>query len=187
MRKSLALLALLLSVLAFGSVRLIPGQHKGSKQTARENKGGDLSAYVFLITRSGDLKPARLAQVYLFRSDLAKAYEVTVEKQMKLLHDTIPPAAMTCKLEVRAYDKAIESAIKAALEQEATDAYYVLQTDEEGKLQSKNIEPGGYRMLVRGRAGFNDAYWSEFLTIDAGKITQIKLAEPKLACPDVGD
>lgn len=186
MRKTRTVPALLLSLLAFGLVAPLAGQHTGAKQTPGPAKGG-LSAYIFLITRAGDLKPGRLAKVYLFRSDLAKAYHVTVEKQTKLLYDTIPATAMNCKLEIGAYDKAIDSAMEAALREGVIDAYFELQADEEGKLQTKNIEPNTYEIIVRGRAGMNDAYWSEALTIEAGKTTQIKLAEPRLACPDIGD
>jgi hypothetical protein len=142
-------------------------------------KSGEVSAYIFLITRAGDLKPARLAKIYLFRLDLADAYGVTLKRQVGLLQVT------TCKLEMNAHDIAIQSAIKAAMDQGATDAFYLLQADEEGKLQSNDIEPGAYAMLVRGRAGANDAYWEEAVKIDAGKTTQIKAAEPLLACSDL--
>jgi hypothetical protein len=149
---------------------------------------GEISGFIFLITRGGDLKPARLAQVYLFRSDLADAYDTTVVKQRSLEEEGLPEnAELSCQSRINVYSKAIESALKAAREQDASDAFYLLEADEERRFQLKNIETADYEILVRGRAGGNDGYWSKSIHIEAGKVTQIKLGEPIVACLDLGD
>jgi hypothetical protein len=174
-----------LLLLAFAATAV---QHKTSKPAPAAKHTGEVSGFIFLITRGGDLKPARLAQVYLFRSDLAEAYDVTVVKQRSVFEEGLPPdTELRCETKIRVYDLAIQSALKAARDQDASDAYHILEADEEGRFQFKNVEPADYEILVRGRAGGNDAYWSKSLHVDAGKVTQIKLSEPVVACLNLGD
>ena len=182
------LLLLCPAVLISASSQAKNSQAKTTKAAPAGRHAGEISGFTFLITRNGDLKPARLAQVYLFRSDLADAYDVTVVKQRSVFEEGLPQdAELSCEAKIEVYDRALQSALKAARDQDANDAYYVLQADEEGKFHLKNIEPGEYEILVRGRAGANDAYWCKSLRIEAGKVAQIKLGEPVEACLNLGD
>jgi hypothetical protein len=66
--------------------------------------------------------------------------------------------------------------------------------DEEGKFRVSGIALGSYTMVIRGRAGMNDAHWqadvfvglegkvTEFAGGTATQVAEIKLGSPKEAC-----
>jgi hypothetical protein len=56
------------------------------------------------------------------------------------------------------------------------------EADEEGQLRIVVPRSGKYLLIVRGRAGFNEAFWKADVTVESGAETVVKLGHPEKAC-----
>jgi hypothetical protein len=181
-----------------------PGSATVQHSSGRSKSVGSVDGRVFAITRTGDLKPARLARVYLIRGlDLPpeNAVSVFLEKHTSGLEDLKNYAddseELTCKRELLAVDDAILASIQWVDDNKKHSQILSVQTDEDGTFLISGIVPGYYMLAARGQAGANDAYWTAdiqfFQSGDKGfwregagvqetSTLNIKLGSPERAC-----
>jgi hypothetical protein len=187
---------------ANSQVRTKPADAIGKKPS------GSISGRVFAITRAGDLKPARLARVYLMGGLTIppdSAVSVFFDKQLSERKDLRSSGALTndseellCRKELLIITNSVRAAAKWVGENKKYSEFLTAQADEEGAFQISGIAPGGYTLAVLGRAGANDAYWEVdvfFIQLGAkmswrvaagsdlpGKDVSIKLSSPEKVC-----
>lgn len=159
---------------------------------------GSIKGRVFLITGSGDLKPARLASVYL----LAEGAPLSPDS-LKIIESARQHCFQAERWEddYQRYPEfratvSGERAIRGALADYANDlsaldklfgsqAVFAGQADEEGQFTFEQIAPGSYAMAAFGQAGINLAYWEKPLQVTAENQSDIKLNEPVTACSEM--
>jgi hypothetical protein len=146
-----------------------------------------------VITKGGDIKPARLASVYLISWDGASnsaaqswhnAYQIAVREYIAKLPESQWSESTACKMELLTYDQAI----LAVLQSDALSKLKILigQADEEGNFKMADVQPGLYILVASGRGGFNEARWEEgSVEVKPGMETSLKLASPDKACLDL--
>lgn len=177
------------------------------KKAVPPAKSGVVSGRVFAVTKSGDLKPARGAQVvllYMYRSEKAanenpkeldSAGMAWLDNQNKALGEfnrqlTTEGAgwsdARMCRQHLLAYAQALSATIDWASENNKPWQILSTDADEDGAFKIAVPRPGKYEVVATGRAGFNDAVWeTDFKTeihVEPGMTTEIKLSSPKEAC-----
>ena len=172
-------------------------------QKASNPSFGAISGRIFLITKGGDLKPARLARMYLFYVTLdyyrgigevmpgdktpgliyaTKSAELGTEDANKAKSGT---HVDLCRSELMNADKAALATLDWAQEHKLGAYVPVLDVDEEGQFSTGyNIRPGLYELVARGRAGINDAYWDQNVTVRAGEKTEVKVSSVEASCAD---
>lgn len=183
---------------------------KGKPQAAPKTIApGTVSGRVFAITQGGDLKPARVARLYLlysYRPDLVdkNAAQFTDadfvraagespsaifgDARLLAMHAYIEALgrdganwsdSVVCTKELLTYN---ESLLKILEWNQGKTLIVFADADEEGNF--KMAAPlGRYTLIARGRAGFNDAIWiSKDVEVESGKETIVKLASPEKAC-----
>lgn len=184
----------------------VEGQHAPGKAAAL-GRAGTLTGRVFAITGGGDLKPARIAEVYLFLEvgvtkngkavDIGKtaglAYEDEYLKAMGIFVKDYRENVGTwsdesvCKKKLFNYETAVLKAREWALANGKLSQVIRTTTDEEGKFVV-SLPTGNYVLLVRGRAGFNEAVWvsgAAGVIVQPGSKTEIKLSSPEQSCLDI--
>jgi hypothetical protein len=174
-------------------------------QSAVGKPKGSISGRVFAITKGGDIKPARLAHVSLI-GDLKRPPDTAVSVFLDAEHDgyerlnKLPydSEESSCRQELHVRDESVASTIRWVEYNEKYSEFLTTQADEEGTFHISGIEPGGYTLVVRGRAGMNEAYWETdvfFIQVGGkmswkvggddfipGKDVSIKLSSPEKSC-----
>lgn len=148
---------------------------------------GVVSGRVFAILKNGDLKPARMATLYLlwkyqsldealaeekrginrpsaeltFLDEQIKAMKAEREERERDFANTKTPwsDSISCSKDLDVVDVAIQGTLRWSLEQKKPDRVLVIHADEEGNFRTTGVHPGVYDMIARGRAGFNEAFW----------------------------
>jgi hypothetical protein len=162
---------------------------------------------VFAITNGGDIKPARMADLYLFYThrsakpeeqdkgdqnkedqntagvqwpvEYAKASE-EVDKMMSGHHST---TSLQCDASMLIFTKAFAHMGDWAVQNKKEWQMVIDHTDEEGDFRVSVYVPGEYELFVKGQAGFNKAVWrDDHITISPGVETKVKMASPDVAC-----
>ena len=201
----IAMIATLLSTAVFGQQKSVR-----SKPAPAPAPPGTLSGRVFLITASGDLKPARLATVILFYSgrmpdqveaepntagrkfaeELLGAQEIQVNAERAERNRTRPAEdeerfeRRMCRTALQVYNQAALATLNW-LETEGNKAHQVVNADADEEGNFKMVAPqGNYILLAHGRAGFNDAAWWSNVAVRSGEVSTVKLAKPAKACLD---
>jgi hypothetical protein len=140
-------------------------------------KPGVVSGRIFAITGGGDLKPARLAKVYLFY--LYKSVKVAEDENsagmawlkavLKAITDNAEVSSrdganwsdsIRCRRDLLSYDTALIETLKWGDEQKKPSELVFAEADEEGHFTIAIPHAGKYILIARGHAGFNDALWS---------------------------
>ena len=155
-------------------------QQKAVAAKTPSTKPGVVSGRVFLITGSGDLKPARLAKLYLIYSPRPidgvtnqvadkSAGLAWAKARTKAATDSLEEYkrdgadwndAVSCRHDMLHEDAAIVEILQWGRDQKKSNQIYPADADEEGNFKINNVSPaGGYFLVARGRAGFNDALW----------------------------
>ncbi len=199
--------ALLLFVM--GSTMLL-GQT--NSQVKPVTKPGVVSGRVFLITVAGDIKPARMAKLYLlymYRSvKFAEAHKEDQDSaEMKWIHVLVEAMENNLKAEkeksaepdyhyseravclgkLAEYSKALSETFDWVSANKKEWQLIVGQADEEGNFRISVPHPGDYSLLADGHAGFNDAVWETHpITVSPGVETVIKMSSPEVACVETG-
>lgn len=166
-------------------------------QKASNPSVGSVSGRIFLITKGGDLKPARMAHVFLFfeRGPGSSAVMsagggytpglIYLKENLELTEDANKSgASVRCSSDLLNAFKAAIATVDWAREHKLTAYALILDADEEGNFSIGKIQPGVYDLVVRGRAGINDAYWLQVVTIKAGEKTEVKLSSVEASCAD---
>lgn len=195
------------AIVAALAVGLLSGQAQTRNSTAtiqsqipKKPKTGELTGVVFIITQSGDLKPARFcnaALLWKWRGEPGP-------------YDPSPPSAgveymrylvayrrsavertrvggfspeETCREKLDSYAAAVRAAIYWAAAEKKPEQIQAAQADEEGHFKIGNILAGDYILVVWGRAGMNDVVWQDdHIEIGAGQNKSIKLFDPQESC-----
>ncbi|SPE17998.1 exported hypothetical protein [Candidatus Sulfotelmatomonas gaucii] len=195
------------SVLLFGFFMIATAQQKPLPKSAA--RPGIISGRVFLITGGGDLKPARMAAVYAlylrpklgndaagneieqhsacltWAQNLAQKQEAETA-QYKALPLTVSGSmseAALCRRGLLVYQNALVDTLKWASSENKDWQIVRADADEDGAFKVAIRRPGVYTLLVRGHAGFNDAFWeSGPLTVTPGGEIAVKLSSPEESC-----
>jgi len=59
------------------------------------------------------------------------------------------------------------------------------RVDEEGNFSIGKIRSGVYNLVARGKAGINDAYWLQEITVKPGAKTEVKVISVEASCADI--
>jgi hypothetical protein len=153
-----------------------------------------LNTSVFLITKDGDLKPARLGKVvalYLHKLDakedsVGQIYADEIEAA-HAIHKNMGPTTLytereMCLKEVEELVQDTQRTVKAMDDPAFASQLLTITLDEEGKGSVKVLRPGMYVIAAFGNAGINAGFWFEFARIEAGKETRLKMSSPLVGC-----
>jgi len=160
-----------------------------------------VSGRVFGITQSGDLKPARMAHIYLMYKGRSEFEEHTasatykaesLKRLSKALEDHIedmknhPEAEgdenLECRREMVGYDEAMVSTMEWVQQNKKSKQLLTTDADEEGAFRITKVPAGAYTLVARGQAGANDALWSSEITLKPGSAMTAKLSAPGKSC-----
>ena len=168
---------------------------------------GTITGRVFAITNAGDLKPARMAEVHiLYLHGVGRArpagegetagmiYMEESNKASELYMKQLDASGaswsdkMLCMNDLHTFEPVILKVIDWASVHKKTAQLISTQTDEEGRF-STLAPPGEYIVLVRGRAGYNEALWDtnplNDIQVGPGARVEVKLGSPTKSCPAV--
>src|SRR5436189_1122875 len=147
------------------------------------------SGRVFLITQGGDLKPARLSKVYFLYSGSLQhgaedntATSVFISAQasrfskgsdelkagMKYDGGSGGNERLICLTQLAAVDEGLMATIDWVRANKRLKEIVISSTDEDGWFRAK-VPFGIYDLVVRGRAGANDAYWATHTIVISNK------------------
>lgn len=177
-------------------------QQSGSKPTGTppqkmpHSATGSVSGRIFLITKAGDLKPARMARLYLFweNGSAVAAVEAAagaetspglfyLKKNLEATEDANKTgASQLCRTDLLNADKAVLATLDWAQEHKLMAYVATLDADEEGQFSVGKIRPGLYELIARGQAGINDAYWLQQITVKSGQKTEVKVSSVEASC-----
>ena len=160
-----------------------------------------LTGKVFAITKGGDLKPARMATLFVLSGDVAAQFkskmlsEISKAAEAEEAASRLVDPVLRTDVEVlellegikrmdceKAFRNTLEDGINLA--KRNADSVFILETDEEGLFKVAGLKPGSYTVVIIGRAGANDGVWVEDVTLEAGQETPIKMHALRMACPD---
>ena len=201
-RKAVYYRVLCLTTLAVLAIFPVLAQSRQELRPKSANAPGIVSGRAFAITGAGDIKPARMAHVYLlydFHSAFSAdpEYKNSVgtewykEKSRRLLSnmkENIANGATwsdshLCYKDLLAYDEASSTVFKFADSENKRWQVIIAEADEEGTFTIGVPRPGVYTLIVQGRAGLNDAVWvSDNIIVDQGVETKVRLSSPEKAC-----
>jgi len=151
-----------------------------------------LNASVFLITKDGDLKPARFAKVKAFYLRKQDAKEKTMGQieadyvdgtHSNFSRNKLPSIdAKMCLKELESLVSETEDTASTMAKSTLANQVVTLTLDEEGKGSVKVSLPGTYVIAAFGNAGVNTGFWFDMVKIEAGKETLLKMPSPLVSC-----
>jgi hypothetical protein len=161
----------------------------GLKGSPERRSSAEISGKIFLITKGGDLKSARLAQVILlYGSDEGTAATVYYNKKLENMkasyQSLVTPGDASCRAELLVFNSSLKSTLEWGQKNGKRDQIRIVESDEEGSFHFPEVQPGSYALVAWGRAGANDAYWEDDLKVEPGQNITAKLASPHTACLD---
>jgi hypothetical protein len=167
------------------------GQSVRSAGTQKTNTG-TVAGRVFAITKSGDLKPARLASVYLFFNNgpgvsaiLEKTGNTPALVFLQKELDSLKEGDPSCRRDLVAADKGIDEAVEWAKDKKVTELVRFTDADEDGYFEIEGAKPGIHDLVVRGQAGSNDAFWDQQVEVKANQKIEVKVASVQAACSNL--
>ena len=165
------------------------GLLSGAQQGNENSDGSNVSGKVFLVTKAGDLKPARGAQVILLygKDDgTANVFYLNkkFEKMMAARHQLATPGEASCVAELQVFNASLKESLDWSRKNGKETQARIVGSDEEGTFRFASVQPGSYTVVAWGHAGANNAYWERTLEIESGKDIAIKLGSPHTACLD---
>jgi hypothetical protein len=190
----------------FASTSTLPSETARPPATGSTSQGaGSLSGKLSLITGSGDLKPARLADLVLLYADSkdspALRYSTAVESKVNAYSDNCKAEAAKIEADTKAgrfstsgsscgVEEAIacdmviigKKTLRETLDASKASQFQETQADEEGVFSFSKVPPGLYYLVAFGRAGLNEANWRTLVTIKAGEDVVVKLPSPVASC-----
>jgi hypothetical protein len=188
-----------------------PGQaasESGTVKTKSLRSNITVSGRVFAITKSGDLKPARLARIFLFYSLSGKNSEeketaglVYLHNKIALMEEFLAPGSMEsraeaegiethqafCKAPLEAGETAANRTVIWALNNREAWQANEATADEEGYFSVSATRPGRYILIAFGHAGWQNGEWESEFTVGRDNNPNVKLAYPKEACADISE
>jgi Carboxypeptidase regulatory-like domain len=180
---------------------------KAPTKRAKAPETGELTGFVFAITKAGDLKPARLAHIvllYEYKSGLSRTEEfpksagvVYLQSWFKTFGDAESKIAKSqllennrlskdeiCALRLQENIAALQIAVQWAMDENKSEQIQTTDADEEGHFKLTKLPPGEYTLTASCQAGANMAFWQQEdnVVITAGQTTSVKLSSPKWSC-----
>lgn len=176
------------------------------QQKSLPARAGVISGSVFLITQGGDLKPARMADVYLLYlypsvkwvnahpEDEDSAGHAWMDNYNNVLGDFLKVFAaegmgwsdkMDCLKHMQVYHDALSQTKDWASAKHKDWQILTTEADENGMFKIAVPHPGEYSILASGHAGFNDAFWVvdvPGIIVKPGATTTVKLSSPAKSC-----
>jgi hypothetical protein len=146
---------------------------------------------IFAITIGGDLKPARLAQVYVLSGDAASKFEARISSSAADVKSQLDAMEVSKDLyerlkRVQCINRIVANRDNVLdLRDRYPNSVVSSQADEEGNFKINGVTPATLlKIIAFGRAGTNVGMWIEFRILEAGKDEAVKLSSPSLACQD---
>jgi hypothetical protein len=191
----------LIPVLAF-ALAANAQQSGATRPTATAQATASVSGRVFGVTPSGDLKPARMAHIYLVYKGRSERYEEntagatyeveSLDRIKKALEDNLEtmkehPGAevdenLECRREMVARDEAMLSTMEWVQRNKKLKQLLTTDADEDGVFRITRVPTGHYTLVARGQAGASNAFWSSEMTVKSGSATSVKLSAPEKSC-----
>jgi hypothetical protein len=197
-------------VLLLGTLQLFAQTSSSGSKARTKSKApqappvGQLTGRVFSITKGGDLKPGRMARVYLAKSAFSYVFSRGIsdalEKTLKYeeMFHTMPSCASQALGWVHAEQTMLEgtkstaeNVTKGAKPEPSslytTTHFYTTTADENGNFSFTNLassQPDDlYTLIAIGRAGFYEGYWKEEnIAIRPGINPEVKLSSFDGSC-----
>jgi len=180
-------------------------RNDAAQPTTTPQATASVSGRVFGITPSGDLKPARMAHIYLvykgrserfeantagatwLREDLPRVIKAENDglEAMKDHHSVAEVDVdenLECRREMVAHDEAMLSTMKWVQQNKKLKQLLTTDADEDGIFHITRVPAGHYTLIARGQAGASDAFWSSEITLKAGSTITVKLSAPEKSC-----
>ena|ERR1039458_2241530 len=177
-------------------------------QTPERAKAGVVSGSVFAITKGGDLKPARIAHLYLLyihrsvkfamanpedENSAGIAWMKNHNREMERYNTERASQGMSwsesmaCLESLHTYTKALSETLDwLTANPRKLWQMLTVDADENGVFKIAVPHPGAYIIIARGQAGFNDAVWEADLAdpviVNSGAATTVKLSSPAESC-----
>jgi len=196
-----------LSLILVLAVTLMANAQQGSatRPTAIPQATASVSGRVFGVTPSGDLKPARMAHIYLVYKGRSERFEENIagatylEEDLNRVNKAMEEGLETmknhhsmaeadvdenleCRREMVAHDEAILSTMKWAKQNKKLKQLLTTDANEDGIFHITRVPAGHYALVARGHAGANDAFWSSEITFKPGSSIEVKLSAPEKSC-----
>ena len=170
-------------------------EQRPTRTQAQPPVQASIKGRVFLITAGGDLKPARLPNVYLLAADESLNQDSAKILQAALQHclqlEQIQRALRDFDFSQSLVNGARGEFAKYQSDLSALEMLFRVhsvltgQTDEDGQFTFEKVPSGSYAIAAFGQAGVNLAYWGEPLQVKAGEQSEIKLSQPVTACSGI--
>lgn len=146
-----------------------------------------ISGRIFLITAGGDLKPARMAHVYI----VVDAQQTSVSKQALPLTKALQRDCDDVQFALHNDSQVIRAWVFSKFQKDfsSLDGFFKVsavvasEADEDGRFKSNHLPPGLYTVIAVGQAGVNYGYWADSVMAGAGQQAEIKLSVPVQVCP----
>ena len=88
-----------------------------------------------------------------------------------------------CRQQLLLYSKALIAVQEWGIDHHKSGQILSTDADEEGNFKIQVPYPGTYRLIARGRAGFNEAFWTmDNFLVEQGMETVVKVATVEEAC-----
>jgi hypothetical protein len=166
----------------------------GSNPAARTM--ASVSGRIFGIDGNGNIKPARFAHVYLLYGwsgkpkapgakddDSHHAYWAFLDKQNAEMEKKLVEKDFSCRRGLLVFAEAVSHALRWTDENGRPKEFMSVDTDEEGSFKITGVPAGYYFLVVRGRAGPNDAVWTlNDILVKPGTDVSVKLSSPEESC-----
>jgi hypothetical protein len=156
--------------------RCTKGPTTATTNAEKKVNEGKMEGNVFLVTNDGDLKPARFANVRLWRG-----YHGIIA----LIMDG--PLFQTPEFQAQCRNTLVEAARDQLGEAAGyqKDSLLIGEIDELGNFVFEKLQPAKYTVDVFGHGGMNAALWeSKEVEVQAGESTKIKMGKPMNSCFD---
>src|SRR5258707_9820590 len=157
-------------VIALILTAVMPAQTHRTATTA----SGTVEGRVFGITRGGDLKPARMPNIYLLYKGRGEKLEedsaddryqnaslAALRKRLdqQLEHPSTDDGDLRCREGLLDTDQTLVDTAQWALDNRKVEQVLTADGDEEGHFRIAKVPIGHYRLVAREQAGANDGYW----------------------------
>ena len=157
---------------------------------------GSVEGRILGISRTGDLKPARMPTIYLLYkgqgehldpNSADQQYQLSSLEAMqkRLDHPSTYDQDLRCRETLLDTDKSLVDTAQWALDNKKAKQVLTTDGDEEGHFMIAKVPLGHYRVVARGQAGASDAYWELTIVVKAGTSTSAKLTSPGKSCSRV--
>ncbi len=137
--------------------------------------------YLFYKGRGGNLE-GNAADHYYQNSSMS-----ALQKRLdqRLANVSADDEDLQCRQDLLDTDKSLADTVQWAINNKKTKQVFMIDGDEDGYFKIPKVPIGDYRIVARGQAGANDAYWESFITVKAGMATSLKLTSPGKSCLQV--